>query len=364
MASVESKEISDAPAVSVADEAAERRRARQIVNDALLRVGGGLEGLGLRHRILPGLWHAGLNVVLSCFEPEEALILLSDRARGIVGEGTNADAPPSVPESMDAYVAEVDRAARAIMEEMDGAIAKLREAKLEDYFPETVLDAVLQVLVSAWGPHHVRRAISEQSALLIRGVPATANVMEPSRPNSAPLPKRKRKAASSAKGQTGAVSTAPAEEKAIEPPKRKKATRSVTAYATTDVSPTGKAAWASVLISHDDDGRLEIREIGGTLHDPSGRLVAIKSLHECVLAACEQASRANVLIETPSEACVRAAIGGGSPGSRLPDEDAIWSDIDRAASLHRIEFRHARHSLDRDLSERCDRMLRRLLEET
>jgi len=348
-----------------ADDLKDRRRARSIVNEALLSVSTPLGNRGVGHRLLPGLWQAAVNVVLSCFEPDDALALLRDRARGIVGEGTNHDAPPRAipPKSMTAYVSEVELAARTIMESIEAALERLQEEGLDDRFPETVFDASLQVLIPAWGPHHVRRAISEQSALVIRGMTSACNFMEPTRFQAAPQPGQSRKPAAPAEAPMPRVLPEAPRAEAPLPPQRIKVARTVNAFAATDVSHTGMAAWAAVLVSHDDDGRTETREISGTMLDPNGRAAAIRAIRECVLAACETASLASVIIETPSEQCVRAAAEGGTPGSRLPGEEAAWDEIDRASAVHRIEVRLARHAMDRELSERCDRLLRRRLED-
>jgi len=336
----------------------DRKRARAIVNEALLGVTTPLANRGVVQRLLPGLWQVAVNVALSCYEPEDVLALLKDRSRGIVGEGTNADAPPrTIADSeMPAYVAEVQLAAQTIMESIDEALDRLREEALEDRFPETVFDASLQVLIPAWGPHHVRRALSEQSALLIRGMISPCNFMEPSRLQSAPA--KGKAAPESPKIQAESPKPVPLPS----PPQREKVARTVNAYAATDLSPTGTAAWAVVMVSHDDEGRTETREISGTMVDPNGRAASIRALRECVMAACESSLRATLVVETPSEQCVRAASEGGAPGSRLPGEEAAWDEIDRAAAVHRIEFRVARRALDRELSERCDRLLRKHLE--
>lgn len=358
-----STETESAPAdAQEVDDLKHRRRARSIVNEALLSVSTPLDNRRLGHRLLPGLWQAAVNVVLSCFDPEDAIALLMDRGRGIVGEGTNHDAPPRAipPKSMAAYVSEVEMAARTIMESIEAALKRLQEEGLDDRFPETVFDASLQVLIPAWGPHHVRRAISEQSALLIRGVISACNFMEPSKfqaPSHHGQPRKQQLLPS----KDPAPPEAPRAEMP-QPPRRVRIARTVNAFAATDVAATGMAAWAAVLVSHDDEGRTETREISGTMMDPNGRAAAIRAVRECVLAACESSSLASVVIETPSEQCVRAAAEGGTPGSRLPGEESAWEEIDRASAIHRIEVRIARHAVDRELSERCDRLLRRRLE--
>lgn len=359
MASTKATKETDGAVPTIDGAQKERRRARALVNEVLLGIATPLENRGIGKRFLPGLWHASLNVLLTCFEPDDVLAILQDRARITLGDGTNHDAPPKVipTHSMPNYVRDVESAASTIMEGFDRALERMTDEGIEDRFPETVLDASLQVLIPAWGPAHVRRALSEQAALVIRGVLSPANFMEPSRLQSSQVLTHRKERTEDRKPEQQ-PELAPAHAPAAVAPVRDKVARHVTAYASTDVDSSGRAAWAVALSSHDDDGRTEIREISGTMHDPTGRAASLRALREAILAACETASRASVLIETSSELGIRGAVEGDRPGSRLPGEEAIWDEIDRASSLHRIEFRHVPASLDRELSERCDRMLR------
>jgi len=364
-AAVESRVVPDLGARG--DDQKDRRRAKTIVNEFLLGVSMPLENRGVGHRLLPGLWQAAMNVMLSCLEADDVMLLMKDRIRGIVGDGSNANSPirSLSNRGMAIYLEEVNTAAQTIMQSLDDALEKLEEEDLGDRFPETVFDAALQVLLPAWGPYHVRRALTEQSALLIRGVLSTCNFMEPMRLQQTTSTKKN--------SQSDPQKTPPVPVAGIEHahvasfedgiPQRKKTKRRVMAFAASDVAANGVAAWVVAMVCHDEDGRAETREISGRMTDPSGRLAAIKAVHECLLAACESSSCASVLLETPSERCVRAAIHGGSPGSRLAGEETLWADIDRLHAVHRIEIKRAERAVDRDLAERCDRMLRRLMDE-
>lgn len=353
------------------DDQKERRRAKAIVNEFLIGVSTPLENRGVGHRLLPGLWQAAMNVMLSCLDIDDIMLLIKDRSRGIVGDGSNAGSQIRSlgQKGMKVYLAEVESAARTIMENLELALEKLETEGLDDRFPETVFDAALQVLLPAWGPHHVRRALAEQSALLIRDINSACNFMEPVTLQQTAVGKRPNQ------DESRDRSTAPLSAKIIDPapspppetlqapearPHRKKTTRRVTAFAAADVTADGLAAWVVAMVCHDGDGRTETREISGKINDPSGRMAAIKAVHESLLAACENSSCASILLETTSDRCVRAASNGGTPGSRLPGEEDVWNDIDRLHAVHRIEIRHAERAVDRDLSERCDRMLRRL----
>jgi ribonuclease HI len=363
--------------VRAGDEHKERRRAKAIVNEFLIGVSTPLENRGVGHRLLPGLWQAAINVMLSTLDIDDVMLLIRDRSRGIVGDGSNADSPLRSlgKRGMKVYLTEVETAARTIMECLDEALEGLEREGLDDRFPETVFDAALQVLLPAWGPHHVRRALAEQSSLLIREVNSACNFMEPTRlqqtaaKRSAPEPVASDGPAPAAVEKVD-VAAAPVPVDLSSPPpihdvrpERRKTGRRVVAFAASDVATSGLAAWVVAMVCHDDDGRAETREISGTVMDPSGRTAAIKAVHECLLAACETSSTASVLLETPSDRCVRAATSGGMPGSRLSGEEEFWNDVDRLHAIHRIEIRRAERAVDRDLAERCDRMLRRLMDE-
>jgi ribonuclease HI len=362
------------------DDQKERRRAKAIVNEFLIGVSTPLENRGVGHRLLPGLWQAAVNVLLSTLDINDVLLLIRDRSRGIVGDGSNADAEIRSlgQRGMKIYLKEVETAARTIMETLDEALEGLSAEDLDDRFPETVFDAALQVLLPAWGPFHVRRALAEQSALLIREVSSACNFMEPLRfqqpvaPTKKNLPEAPKEFAAPVEVKVQILpETIPVVEPAPQAiptpvenrPERRKTGRRVHAFAASDVAASGVAAWVVAMVCHDDDGRAETREISGTLADPSGRMAAIKAVHECLLAACETSSIASIMLETPSDRCVRAASNGGTPGSRLAGEEDYWNDVDRLHAIHRIEIRRAERAVDRDLAERCDRMLRRLMEE-
>lgn len=348
------------------DDQRDRRRAKSIVNEFLLGVSTPLENRGVGHRLLPGLWQAAMNVMLSCLEIDDVLLLIKDRTRGIVGDGSNANSPLRSlgKRGMAIYLEEVTTSAQTIMQSLDDALEKLEEENLGERFPETVFDAALQVLLPAWGPFHVRRALTEQSALLIRGVHSACNFMEPIRLQQTTSSKKSQPSNFPKESIQPAVRIEqPTISNSYDIPQRKKTTRRVMAFAASDVAANGIAAWVVAMVCHDDDGRAETREISGRMSDPSGRLASIKAVHECLLAACESSTCASVLLETPSDRCVRAATNGGSPGSRLAGEEEFWADMDRLQAIHRIEIKHAERAVDRDLAERCDRMLRRLMDE-
>jgi len=338
-----------------------RRRAKSIVHETLLSCKTPLENRGVGKRLLPGLWYAAMNILLACMERDEMLALLADRNRGIAGTADNADAPPKQisDKALPAYVEEVTTAGQTILEKLMEAHERLEAEGLEDRFPATVLDSSMLVLLSAWGPDHVRRAISEQAALLIQGIEEPVNFMEPSRYVTPPPDRGVVHGMQEAPQPVQAeVGTEPEETRV--PVRRMVAARRADAFVHSDLADRGDAAWA-VWIRTQDEDRQEERLIAGRIKDPNGRASWLKALHECVLAICEGAGSASCRIDTSSAVLVRAA--ENSPGMRFENERSVWADIDEACALHEIEFRHVPMDLTREPIERCDRAVRHLLEQ-
>lgn len=342
-----------------ATETKARRRARSIVTDALLSAGSPLENRGLTQSILPGLWNAAANVLIEFLQPSDVVALLTDRQRGILGNGDNAASPPrTIPaKQMDGYRKQVSEAGQTIMECLVKALEKLEQEGMEDRFPETVLDSALIVLLKTWGPDHVRRAMTEQSALIIRGVFQPVNFMEPvnfmppsaAKPHPEPEPR---------KIPDRAPASEPHEAVPKPLPRRSTADRHVTAYVSADLSGDGNAAWAVSLVSMGTE-RSEERLVYGKKHDSNGRSTWLVALHECLLSVCADSQKARVKIEIEDEQMVRAF--GNEPGTRYPEEESTWADIDNANSGHDVTLTYVARSISNVQHEKCDRKIRELL---
>ena len=338
----------------VVDEMAEARKSREIVTRAMIAASVPLANRDVRRRMLPGLWYSAVNTLIVSFDPEDVLRLMKDRIAAIRGTADNADADPRhlSPSDMQAYVREVVLAGQTISEALETAHEELAECGIEDRFAETVFDTALRVLVPAWGPDHVRRAIMEQSALLIRGQVAVHNFMEPSVVLD-PASVRRRE------------DSVPAAEPAHPGPQdfefahRTVRDRRVRIFIASDVGRNGRAAWAASMSVTEDGGRYEFRKMAGPLDDETGRRAQLSALHEACMALVAMPDRATVTIESGDDALLLAA---GDPTLRNEahgrDTAETWAEIEHAISMHDVSFRHAPAALTDPLQESCDHLLR------
>lgn len=364
MAYIEEDDLSDdeiAVERIVTDERSEVRLAREIVSQAMLSASTPLENRDVKRRMLPGLWYTAVNVLIASLDIEDILRLMKDRMTGIVGSAENADAPPRIlsPQEMKTYVHEVGLASETIMEALEAAHETMEEAGIEDRFPETVFDTALRVLIPAWGPDHVRRAIIGQCSVFIKDRVEVVNFMEPTRVLDPSAVRRK------------SVDHAPAVRESPQAPVQRAADfefkprvvrdRRLRAFVTSDLLPNGKAVWAVAMSIRDESGRYEFRKFGGRIDDPAGARVAIVSLHEACLALVGLKDRAQVSIETTNETLARAAeTKPAGENLRRDAEKATWAEVDYALSLHDVSFRHVSPALTDSLQESCDHLMRDL----
>lgn len=346
--------------------ASEKRTARSYVSDALMNADAPLVSAKLSHRFLPGLWQAAMNIVLEWFEIEHASLILRDRLREIAGDGDNRDCPAASydDEAMDDYVSDVTRSAGIILQNLEIANVRMQEEDIDDHFPTSVLDAALVVLVNAWGPHHTRRALTEQVQVLLSGMNEPINFMEPTRlvDQRSLARKRSHKRNRPSDQRIQVESPAPEAEYAADAPVLNVGSeRWVTAFTTTDVSPDGEAAWVVALRSHDKSGRIEERTFGAVVNDPTGRAAAVEGFRACVTEACRGTSRAHLTIETPSEFLIRGVTDAHVPGVRLESETESWREIDEIMESHSVHHRLRTRASDTDLAVRSDVMMRDLL---
>jgi hypothetical protein len=294
-----------------------------------------------------------MGAVVSCMEPEQARQLIENRAHGVKGLGANADSPLREPPagSEKRLAEETSVAAEIISGCLEQALTALTEQEIDDSFPEAVLDATLQVLVPAWGPFHVRRALAEQWTLLGKGQAAVANVREPQRLLSPRKGRKEPEASAGARAESVHQSL----------PRRAASDRFVEAFIDGWHEPgTADGAWAVAMLVHERGGRQEIRDICGPAQDSTGRASALRAAFELFAAIGDGESQ--VRIETPAEFLVRGMSDGDSgERTRLQDEAEAWSSIERLCEAHRVEWRSATPGARRDLADRCDRMIRRAL---
>jgi hypothetical protein len=363
MAYIEEEDLSDdeiAIERIVTDERSETRRAREIVSQAMLSASTPLENRDVKRRMLPGLWYCAVNVLIASLEIDDILKLMKDRMSGIVGSAENADAPPRSlsPQEMKAYVHEVGLASETIMEALEGAHETMEAAGIEDRFPETVFDTALRVLVPAWGPDHVRRAIIEQCAVFIRGRVEAVNFMEPTRVLD-PSAVRRRTPEPVAREPAQAAGAPRLQD--FEFRHRVVRDRRIRVFVSSDLFANGKAVWAVAMSIRDDSGRYEFRKFGGRIEDPTGSRVMVAALHEACLAIASLNDRSQVSIETTDAALARSAeVRQQDEQGRREADRAAWSEIDYALSLHDVTFRQVSPALTDALQESCDHLMREL----
>jgi hypothetical protein len=342
----------------VTDERSEARKAREIVSQAMLSASTPLENRDVKRRMLPGLWYCAINILIASLELDDILRLMKDRMSGIAGTAENADAPPRSmsPQEMKVYVHEVGLASETIMESLEAAHESMEAEGIEDRFPETVFDTALRVLVPAWGPDHVRRAIVEQSAVFIKGRAEALNFMEPTRILD-PAAARRRVPDQPQAPKEANIPQQRLPEFEFKP--KVVRDRKVRIFIGSDVLASGRGVWGVAMTIRDESGRYEFRKFGGRIDNPSGARVSITPLHEACLSLVPFADRAQVVIETTDDLVRRAAEGGGAEETlRRESDKTAWAEIDHASAMHDITFRHVPPALTDPLQEACDHLIR------
>lgn len=346
----------------VTDERSEIRKAREIITHAMLSASTPLENRAVKHRMLPGLWYCAVNVLLASFDIDDINRLMKDRLTIVVGSAENVGSPPKAmkPQEMKAYIQEVGLASETIMEALEAAHEQMEDEGIEDRFPETVFDTALRVLIPAWGPDHVRRAIIEQCAVFILGRPEAVNFMEPETVLDPSQIRRRLPEAPVAK-PAAAAQSAITKLSEFEFKPRIVRDRRVRAFVGSDLLANGKAIWAVTMVIRDESGRYEFRKFGGRIEDPSGSRVSLTSLHEACLSLASMKDRAQVVIETTDDMLLRAAESREpSDGTRTEADKDAWTEIEYAVSFHGISFKHVAQALSDPLQESCDHLIREL----
>lgn len=338
----------------------EHRKAYAVVASHLKRLSSSLDETDeLGSVAFLGLWYAAINVVLSLLEPDVALRLLEDRGRGIHGFGSNADAEliQISAEDQDDHQKRVVAAAEVVIDLLDQAYDELERMELSEFFPDTVLDAAIQVLLACWGPFHVRRCLSEQWMSLTAGSHEVLVPKVPKDLNHAPEPAQ----------QAPAPLPSPAETR-IEPPRsRRTEARFVEVFTDADCDPsTGQGAWAAIVISHEKGGRREMREISSPITDNSGRVASLLAVLESFKAIGSDGNEATVRFATTSEFIFD--FFNVHEADRIPPdssrERSLWQEIDQWSKTFNTEWVLARRNMSNEMSERCDRLIRRILIES
>lgn len=349
-----------------ANDAKARSRAKSIVSKAIVSSAIPLEVREQKDRMLIGIWYAAMNTLIECMQVEDVLLVLSAKMRQIIGTGDNSLSPPRTisEKAMQAYIESVVEAGRTIIECLEKAQEILEEEELDDLFPETVFDASIVVLQNAWGPDHLRRAIQEQSALLVRGVHQPANFMEPLKyltPVTASTSKPEPLPEFQAPTGTPVIPTHNIEY--IDPTpiiikRRRTHDRTVSAYIANDVSSKGLNGWACWVSSSGNDHMEETLHCG-VVQDQSGHSGWVHALHECLSIICNNTKLVGGHIELYSKDFMKAI--EGHIGMRMPHHEELWKEIDAVIEQNSIDFKCSPFTLTKNYAERCDMKIRILL---
>lgn len=354
MSDAEGLPLEEPVVLSREQELQERKKARSLVSEALLSAGVPLDARGLTKQLLPGLWYAAMSVIFNSLDREEIISLLTSRHATIVGFADNANAPPKsmTTAAMQNYMKQLEKAAETIVGKLEEAYSKMEDQEIEYWYPETVFDAVITVLLPAWGPDHVRRAIEEQSAWLYQHKMDIRNFMEPSR--LATIPK------SVAAGN--AVETV----RAVEPQqdikvKRASSNRAVSAFLATTTFEGGQTGWVVIMRIRFANGRHENREIYGTLGDPTGNKSRLHIVHEFAMALSQDEGHADVDLKVTDANLVRAMpIAGEGTNEWRKFDKSVWADIQACFSKNAITCKTVDISLIDEMQQRSDIILRNL----
>lgn len=349
-----------------ANDAPARARAKSIVSKAIVSAAQPLEHREQKDRMVIGLWYAAMNTLIGCMEVDDVLFVLSAKMQQITGSADNAMSPPRTisEKAMQSHIDAVVEAGKTILECLDKAHELLEEEELDELFPETVLDSAFVVLQNAWGPDHLRRAVQEQSALLLRGIIQPVNFMEPVKYVTPVTPSTAKPEVTIAPAQVEHVPAKPTHViEYVDPTpivirRRQVVERTVNAYIYSDVSAKGMNGWACWVSSMSDD-RIEETLFSGTISDHSGHSGWVAALHECLSIICANAQSARGQIEVCSKDFMRAI--EAHPGMRMPHHEGLWKEIDAAIEHNNIDFKCVPFTLAKNYAERCDMKIRILL---
>jgi hypothetical protein len=359
MSGIEDLSLEASPVLTEEEEEQARKKARKLISEAFISAGRPLDNRGVKAQLLPGLWYATMTVLTTLLTGEEALAFLQAKHQTVHGFGDNADSPPKSFDDdvlMQRYIAKVSMAAQTIMDKLMEALEEMERFDIDDRFVETVFDVALMVLMPAWGPDHIRRAIMEQCSQIIIGLPEgkieIRNFMEPERFLSPP---------EKPKGRRTPDNSEPVVEKVVAElrVKRQATDRTISCFIGTERLDDGRSSWAIVMRIVSGAARIERRDVYGSIEDKTGNKVALKLIHELALAICLEDGVASVDVRLTDPAIQRLMPDQtDSPVDTQRFDESVWNEIAACFARHHVSSRIVNISLSDDQQERCDKLLK------
>lgn len=312
-----------------------RRRATQFVTAALKRAAPLLEEEGVTGRMFSGLWTASISALLMTLDPGEVIDRLVRCSVRLASNGNFVQVDlVDVPEGEAAAVRreEISRAARIFSAALETALDDAEAAGIDEHFPDSVLDRMVEVLDREWGAWHLRRALAEQVVMLESGEGAVVDVREPRRAPEQPrtLP---------------ALAGRPVR------------LRAVMVRVEADTS-NGKPRWAYVVhtTAADGSGFSETREAVCPAPGANAARAVLAGIVAALEAVRADGEGAHVMVETTH---AQLLSGVASPAGRSASDMATWRRLDDLCEGVDLDWRRYLPASGRadEMGARCARLL-------
>jgi ribonuclease HI len=341
-------EVEEEEIISPKIEEQRKERALAIVKKAVRNSLIPLNNKEVSHRLLPGLWAATVNILISCLDVKDVMKLLTNRAASLPHSAENADAPAySLSGSqLTRYAKEVATAGQAIADCIDDSIKLLDKEGLGDRLPESVLDCAIFLLENSWGPVHLKRAMVEQVSMFLSGTAAPVLFMEP---------------VEQIKLKHDHEPQAEVEQKPLEaPPMPARGEKLVRVFS--DYRLAGmKGEWAYAIHKSGPGNAEELHLMKGEATDSNGRSTPLMAIVEALKAVSHENSATVVIVETCHEFVLKGMEGIGEErlAFRHEKEAPLWKDFDALTHGRDIRYRAIQANLSEYLQHACDMVMKR-----
>jgi ribonuclease HI len=335
-------------AISPKIEDQRKERALAIVKKAVRNSLIPLNNKEVSHRLLPGLWAATVNILISCLDVKDVMKLLTNRAASLAHTAENADAPAyslSGPQ-LARYAKEVATAGQAIAECIADCIKVLDKEGLGDRLPESVLDCAVFLLENSWGPVHLKRAMVEQVSMFLSGTAAPVLFMEPveqirlkqEHEHQPEVEQRPREA----------------------PPMPARGEKLVRVFSDYRLEGT-KGEWAYAIHKSGPGSAEELHLMKGEASDSNGRSTPLVAIVEALKAVSHENPATVIIVETCHEYVLKGMEGMGDEklAFRHDKETPLWKEFDALTHGRDVRYRAIHANLSEYLQHACDMVMKR-----